>query len=44
MRVEKECEYRKSASRERGGRIGVRVKKERVEREIVEECEYRKRE
>ena len=33
MRVEKECEYRRSASRERESREGVRVEKE---------CEYRR--
>ena len=41
-RVEKECEYRRSARRE--SREGVRVEKERVEKEWIEkECEYRKK-
>ena len=39
MRVEKECEKRRSASIEREGREGVRVEKERLEKE----CDYRKR-
>ena len=39
MQIEKECEKRRSASRERESR-GVRDEKERVEKE----CELRKRE
>ena len=39
-RVEKECEYRRSASRERESREGVRVKKEIVEKE----CEASRKE
>ena len=33
MRVGKECEYIRSESRERESREGVRVEKERVEKE-----------
>ena len=33
MLVEKECEYGRSASRERESREGVRVEKERAEKE-----------
>ena len=39
MRVEKECEYRRSASIEKESREGVRVEKDRLEKK----CEYRKR-
>ena len=33
MRVEKECRQRRSVSREKESRDGVRVEKERVEKE-----------